>query len=113
MSCGKKEKRVTFQARSAGQAAGGQPVDTWTDAFTLWARVQASSASENYAAKQFNPEVTHVVTVEWSRAAETITPLHRASCDGKFFDILGIEPGERDLDDLRINCKERVLGISQ
>jgi SPP1 family predicted phage head-tail adaptor len=106
---GKRRDRITFQVRAAGQGSMGQPVNTWTDVLTVYARVVATSGSEQFKGQQFNPEVTHHIEIKNSSQTDQLTPLHRVNFNGKILDITSINPGERRLDDITITCKERVL----
>lgn len=113
MIAGKLRTRITFQSRVATQAAGGQPTDSWTNYATVYARVVSVSGKEEFKGQQFNPEVTHQVTVRWSALVDALTPLYRISVGSRFLDILSVNFGERRIDPVMLTCKERVLGISQ
>jgi SPP1 family predicted phage head-tail adaptor len=105
---GKRRQRVTFQVRAAGQGSMGQPVNTWTDVLTVYARVVSVSGKEEFKGQQFNPEITHQVTIINSTSTDQLTPMHRISVGGKILDIQAINVGERRLDPIVITCKERV-----
>lgn len=107
---GKKNRLIVFQARSSSQTPSGGPVDIWNPVFTTWARIVSVSGREEYAADQFNPEVTSRISVDWCPEIAAVTALHRIVDDeGKVLDIVSINTGERHLDPVVFNCKERVL----
>lgn len=58
-------ERVTFQTRDAGQDAAGQPILTWSDAFTSWAAIEPLSGRDLIQAQIANAQVTHQVTVRY------------------------------------------------
>jgi SPP1 family predicted phage head-tail adaptor len=109
MQAGKLRHRITFQVRAAGQGSMGQPVNTWTDLFTVYARVVSVTGKEEFNGQQFNPEITHQVTIRNSTSTDQLTPMHRITFGGKILDIQAINVGERRLAPIVITCKERVL----
>lgn len=109
MNAGKLRQRITFQARAAASGSMGQPSSTWNDVLTVWARVVSARGQEQFSGQQYNPEVTHEVTVRSSPDIDAITPLHRISFGSKILDILTVNFGERRQDPVMITCKERVL----
>lgn len=58
-------KRLTFQTKATTQDALGQPVNTWTDAFTCWGEVSPLSGRELIAAAAVQSEVTHTISVRY------------------------------------------------
>jgi SPP1 family predicted phage head-tail adaptor len=109
MNAGKLRQRITIQTRGTTQNAMGQPSSTWNDTLTVYARVVSVSGKEEFKGQQFNPEVTHQITIRSSTAAEAITPLQRISTNGRILDIISVNFGERRIDPIMITCKERVL----
>jgi SPP1 family predicted phage head-tail adaptor len=54
---------LTFQTQSTGQDASGEPLDTWTDAFTVWGSVEDLSGKEVLRDGAFSAQITTVVTI--------------------------------------------------
>lgn len=108
LNAGLKNRRIVIQERGTTQNAMGQITGEWTERFTLWAQVLPASGSEGFSAKQFNPEVTNIVKVDFSVQAASIIPSNRITYKDKSLDILAIVPGKNDLDEIVITCKERV-----
>jgi SPP1 family predicted phage head-tail adaptor len=58
-------KVVTFQARSTGKDAAGQPLDTWTTQFTSRASIDPLTGRELIQAQIAGASATHQVTVRY------------------------------------------------
>lgn len=56
-------KRVTLQARAAGQSASGAPLTTWADVATVWASVDDVSGREFLAAGGTQNAVTTKIMI--------------------------------------------------
>ncbi|MGH9523171.1 MAG: phage head closure protein, partial [Terriglobales bacterium] len=95
-----------IQQRSSSQDSFGQPQNIWSTFAQVYARVRSVSGSEQFSGQQYAPEVTHQVTI---RYVAGVTPMQRiVTPDNKILEILTVNPGERQLDDVVITCKERI-----
>lgn len=56
---GRRNRRVTIQARATTKGTYGEQADTWTDVGTWWTEIRGLSGRELTAAQQINTEVTH------------------------------------------------------
>lgn len=103
---GKLRVLITIQQRSSTQDNFGQPQNSWSTFAQVYARVRSVSGSEQFKGQQFSPEVTHQVTI---RYLDGVTPMHRVlTPDNKILDILSVNYGERQLDDVVMTCCERI-----
>ena len=103
---GKLRSIITIQQPDPGQDAMGAPLDTWTTFATVWAQVSSIGGSEAFRGEQFSPEVTHEVTVRW---IDGLLPTFKiVTSDNRTFDILYVNYGERKVDPVVMQCKERV-----
>lgn len=105
-TAGKRRSQIQILQRNSGQDATGQPVATWTTFATTWARIVSKSGSENFGQQQFDPEVTHIVYIQWISGLLPMMAI--LTPDGIYLDILSVNYGERQLDDVVMTCKQRV-----
>ena len=83
----------------------GAEVETWEPVSAVWGRVEPLSGRELYAARQFNAEVSHRVTM---RFAEGIIPTMRVLFGSRAFDVHAVlNPDERNRE-LQLACSEFV-----
>jgi head-tail adaptor len=110
---GKMIDRITVQLRAAGQNAMGQPLSTWTDVFSCWARVDSLevkySTSEEFKGKQFAPDGLYKVMIRNSPTTDAVTVKHRIIFGAKTLDIMRIIVGPTRMTDMILYCKERVF----
>jgi SPP1 family predicted phage head-tail adaptor len=102
---------IEIQSRSNAGDAAGQPLNTWT----TWAKQRGRSVgiqgNEAFRAMQFNPEMTHQITIRW---IDGITPLSRILATdvmtGKvsILDVISVDYPERATELIKIGCKERI-----
>lgn len=103
---GKRRSLITIQTRDSGNDAMGAPLNTWSNWNQVWARVVSTGGSEEFKGQQYSPEVTHQVFLQFLAG---ITPMMRVvTPDGQILDILFANYGERKLDDVILQCKERL-----
>jgi SPP1 family predicted phage head-tail adaptor len=103
---GKLRTKITIQQRDTTKETDGQPVNTWATFGEVYARVVSAGGAETFKGQQFDPEVTHKVTV---RFLSGIKPMMRiVTPDQKILDIKYVNEGERRLDDIVLVCVERI-----
>jgi SPP1 family predicted phage head-tail adaptor len=106
IQAGKLRTVIQIQARDDGQDAAGQPLDSFSTIWTVWARVVSVAGNEDFKGVQFSPEVSHQVTIRWMPG---VTPLHRIVTDSdQILDIITVNYGERRIDPILMTCKERI-----
>jgi SPP1 family predicted phage head-tail adaptor len=62
---GQLRKIITFQSRTTGQDAAGQPLATWTTQFTAYAAIEPLSGRELIQAQIAGAAVSHQITVRY------------------------------------------------
>lgn len=89
---GSYDRLITVQSKTTAYNADGQPIDTWSTAFTLNARIESQQATERFAAQQQYATVDTVFRVRWNEAiTPTLTPQgNRVVYRGRVFDLLGV-----------------------
>lgn len=105
MSPGELRRRMVIRQVSRARDAVGGQVDTWADLATVWAKVEAVSASERYWRQQTTAQASHKITI---RYRTDVTTKMRIAYGAKLFEVRGIT----DVDDARawleIACDELV-----
>lgn len=108
MNAGMLNKRITIQELTAGsptQDAFGQPSESWTTFFQVWAAVEPIQGREFWAQQQIQSEVTVRIRL---RYLEGVTTKMRVSYAGKIYSILSvIDPKERHAE-MQLMCSEGV-----
>lgn len=86
MRAGLLRHRLTFQNKTEARNEYGEMEDTWSDAFTVYGRVNAKASSERIEADQFVARMTHEITI---RARSGITANMRVVFGARTFYIDG------------------------
>lgn len=108
MEIGQLRHRVTFQSASLTQNDYGEPVPTYSEVDTVWARIEPIAGSEKYAAMHHQGETDHRVLVRYNSALAALAVDDRVKFGSRYFDIKSIKnTEERDIQ-LEIFCKERI-----
>jgi SPP1 family predicted phage head-tail adaptor len=101
MRAGKLRHRVTFQTRTAGEDAAGQPVKVWTDALTRWCNITAPSGAETVDAAATRNRVDYIIS---TRYTTRITPDMRAVRDDVVYSILAVRDPDGMRREILIEC---------
>ncbi|WP_244483735.1 phage head closure protein [Rhizobium sp. Root482] len=86
------DRRITIQRVTTVNNEFNEPVETWSDLATLWARRKDSSdvvKTELLGAEQISAYLLAHFTIRSSTLSKTITPLDRISYDGHVWNIKG------------------------
>jgi SPP1 family predicted phage head-tail adaptor len=97
MKAGNLDRRVTLQRSSSAPGPLNEPVDTWRDLVTVWARRRDASDSqkiEYVAAGQTGSFIVSRFTIRSSAVARSVTPVDRIVHDGKVWDIKGTKEAD-------------------
>lgn len=86
------DRKITIQSKTTAYNADGQPIDTWSTAFTLNARIESQSATERFASSQQYATVETLFRVRWQEAiTPTLKPQsHRIVYRDRVYDLLGV-----------------------
>lgn len=104
IAIGKRDQRVTIQAKNATRAANGEEVVTWTDVATVWAKVEQLRGREYFAGAQMQ-DVVDVRVCMLHR--DDVTRDQRLLWDSAPLDIVSIiEKGRKE--ELEIMCLSGV-----
>lgn len=86
ISAGDLRERITLQTRTAGQDALGAALNTWADAFTVWAKADPLGSSESFAAGQMQAQATVKFTI---RHRADVVKTQRVVWRGVPYEIMG------------------------
>lgn len=84
MRAGRLDRRITFQRFASTQDEFGQPIETWSDYATVWARVEPLRGRERFEAQREHAEVDTRFHI---RYRADITVLDRIAYEGDLYDI--------------------------
>jgi SPP1 family predicted phage head-tail adaptor len=91
---GEMRHRITIQATTPTRTAKGAVVDSWSTAWTRWAKIEPLSGNELEIASKVSAEVTHEVTF---RYLSGMTAEHRIVYGSRTFNVLSVRnEQERD-----------------
>lgn len=106
MRAGELRHRITVQESIAVQDETGQPIETWQDIATIWAKIEDLNGREYLAAKQVPAnEVTTRITIRWR---DGIKPTMRVITEQRIFDIQSIIDPDGCMQKLELMCKEVI-----
>ena len=93
---GELDRRITIQRATTTLNEFNEPIVTWTDLTTVWAKRRDASATESYRAQEVGAEITARFTIRWSSVAESVNPSDRLSFDGRLYNITAVRDIERN-----------------
>jgi SPP1 family predicted phage head-tail adaptor len=89
MRAGKLDRRIVIQALGVVRDGLGQPVETWSPAYTRFAEVQSVSGGEAFGDQQREAKATKTFRIR--HIAGLAPKTHRIAFDGEAYDIDTIE----------------------
>jgi SPP1 family predicted phage head-tail adaptor len=88
------DRRIVLERRSETVDTSGQAVEVYDPIGTVWARVEPLGGREGFGQQQWVAVGDVRFTI---RFRDDITPLHRVSYNGQFFDVVSVaEEGRRE-----------------
>lgn len=87
MNAGPLRHRVKIQAKTLTTDSYGGPVETWADFDTVWANIEPLQGNELVKAQAVRTETTHRITM---RYLSGVTPAHRITYAGRYFNLLSV-----------------------
>lgn len=108
MRAGALRQRVTFQTATITQNSVGEPVNSWSNIGTVWARVEPLAGKERFAAMQQQADVDYRITCRYSSTVAALAPEDRATWNGKTFDIKSVLNTETRDRELQVFVREHI-----
>ena len=94
MKAGKMDRQIIIKKKTVTENDFGEPIETWSDLDTVWAKKKELRGTERYAAKQTIAGIDAVYTIRWR---PDISPLNIFECEGKEYDIYAcLELGRKE-----------------
>jgi SPP1 family predicted phage head-tail adaptor len=87
---GELDRRITIQRATVTLNEFNEPIETWGDLTTVWAKRRDASATESYRAQEVGAEITARFTIRWSTTAASVTPRDRLNFDGRLYNITAV-----------------------
>lgn len=88
MQGGDLDYRITIQRATVAVAGDyGEPIETWSDLVTIWAKRHDASAGEAYRAAEVSAQISVHFTVRYSTVTNSITPKDRILFNGDLYNI--------------------------
>ena len=84
---GQLDRRITIQRTTVTANEFNEPIETWTDHATVWAKRSDVSATESYRAQEVGAEITARFIIRRSSDVKDVNPRDRVSFDGKLYNI--------------------------
>ena len=103
MRAGLLSRQVTFRRKSIAYDGNNEQIETWADAFTVWAEVQTSEGREFYAAQKKNVETSVLIKVRYNAS---INGLMRVKFDGQEYEILHVSNVKSKFKENHVAAKE-------
>ena len=105
MNPGNFRTRIMIQKKFITHNSYNEPIETWKDAYPLWADIINTGGGEFYAAQKLNASTTAVFR---TRYAVDIKTTDRIKYDNRIFEILFINDVSEKHVELLISAKEVV-----
>jgi SPP1 family predicted phage head-tail adaptor len=87
---GELDRRITIQRATVTRNEFNEPIESWGDLTTVWAKRRDASAAESYRAQEVGAEITTRFTIRWSMTAATVNPSDRVSFEGRLYNITAV-----------------------
>jgi SPP1 family predicted phage head-tail adaptor len=84
------DRRITIQRATVTLNEFNDPIETWSDLTTVWAKRRDASATESYRAQEVGAQISARFTIRWSTTAASVTPTDRLSFDGRLYNITAV-----------------------
>ena len=107
LGAGKRNRWISVQEQTEGQAPSGQPVDEWPSVLDCWAAINASTTKtqQRFSAAGISAQLTHVVTIRFPANVElhsNMRVVHR----GRVFEIMYLQDADEGRVELDLYCRE-------
>lgn len=87
---GELDRHITIQRATTTLNEFNEPIVTWGDLTTVWAKHRDASATESYRAQEVGAQITARFTVRWSTVIATVNPSDRIGFDDRLYNITAV-----------------------
>lgn len=105
ISPGDLRHKIIIQKLENIQDTFGQPIESWSDIYTVWASIDPLVGKQYFAAETITHELTHKIRMRFKTG---ITPDMRVQFGSRYFQIVSvINYQERNIE-LQLMCRELI-----
>ena len=96
---GRLDRPITVRRATVTYNEFNEPIETWSDLVTVWAKRTDASAAESYRAQEVGAQISARFTVRYPDLAHlNVNPKDRIAFEGREYDITGIREPENTRD---------------
>jgi len=103
MKAGDLNKVITFRNKSIAYNGYNEPIETWADAASVWAKIVNTGGKEFYAAQKKNAETEAVFKVRYTKR---VNERMQIKYGNRTYEILSINDVGENHVELQISAKE-------
>lgn len=96
MAGGSRKERITIQRATITYNEFNEPIETWGDLATIWAKRMDASAGESYRAQEIGAQITTRFTVLIYPSIADVNAKDRVSFDGREYNIVAVREIKRN-----------------
>lgn len=96
MTGGSRKERVMIQRATITYNEFNEPVETWADLATVWAKRQDASAGESYRAQEVGAQISARFSVLRTSEIADVNPKDRIAYDGRTYNITAVREVKRN-----------------
>ncbi len=85
-----RKKRITIQRATISYNEFKEPVETWGDLATAWAKRMDASAGESYGAQEVGAQITTRFTVLRTTTIADVNPKDWIAYDGRTYNVMAV-----------------------
>jgi SPP1 family predicted phage head-tail adaptor len=106
MRAGKLDRRITIQRATKAPNGFNEPVETWSNAATVWAQQRPNRGAERFSAQEINGQAVMTFHIRY-RADLRVTD--RVVYEGRIWNILDVrEVGRRVVTEIDVVAEARA-----
>lgn len=108
---GKLDRRITIQRATVTYNEFNDPIESWSDLVTVWAKRTDASAAESYRAQEVGAQISARFTIRYSSDVADVNPKDRIVFGGRDYNITGVrEPDSTRNQWIEIDAVARADG---
>jgi SPP1 family predicted phage head-tail adaptor len=88
------DRRITIRRATITYNEFNDPVETWADLVTVWAKRTDASAAESYRAQEVGAQISARFRIRYSSDVADVNPKDRIAFDGREYNITGVREAE-------------------
>lgn len=94
IGAGNLDRRITIRRATITYNEFNDPVESWADLVTVWAKRRDASATESYRAQEVGAQITARFTIRYSSDVADVDPKDRIAFGGREYNITGAREPE-------------------